>query len=166
MSRLSSIRDAIKGAAPALKTGLAGGLAAGAVATGLGLYSGKDSNQSLEIGKQAAFGASVGMAAGAAAGLIGAAPRLAKAGFSGGVGNMSRLANRASGLLKPSMAKVVAGGILGAAAAGGYAVLKSNKPVSFNDRLDFETKRKQMTVDANVNQMKRMREVMNDTRMR
>ena len=165
MSRMSAIRDAIKGASPMLKTGAIGSIAAGAVATGLGMNSGKDLNTSLGIGGSAALGASAGMMAGSAAGLSAALPRAAKAGLSG---NMGRFFSRSSSLLKPSMTKMLAGGLIGAFAGGGYAVLKSNKApsMSYGDRLSFETKRKQMTVDENLRQMKALREIMNETRMR
>ena len=168
MSRMSAIRDMIKGASPALQGAAVGGLAAGAIGAGMAMYNGKDTRQSLDVGTKAAAGGLAGIAAGAMAGYAGAAPRIAKSGLSGGFKNMSRMFSKSSSMLKPSMAKMAMGGVLGAVAGGGYAVLQSNKipTQDLSARLDFETKRKQMTVDANLRQMREMREIMNDTRMR
>lgn len=165
---MTAIRDAIKGAAPMLQGASVGGLGAGVLGAGLALYNGKDTRQSLDVGAKAALGGVAGMAAGAVAGYAGAAPKLAKAGMTGGLANMQRMFNRSSGLLKPSMTKMVAGGLIGAAAGAGYAVLKSNKvpPQDLSARLQFETDRKRMTVEENLRQMREMREIMNDTRMR
>jgi hypothetical protein len=153
---MSSIRDMAKTAGMTAAAGGAAGLAAGG-------YSGKDLSTSLDMGAYGAAGATAGLAAGAGWNYAKKMPSAIKAGFGGGGWGGFTSALKSAGT---SGWKMATGGALGALAGMGYATLNANKPMNYNDRLNFETKRKKMVVEENLRQMREMRQIMQDTRMR
>lgn len=168
---MSSIRDAVKTTA---------GIAAAGAAVGGGIAMANDKDLS-QIGSSAMYAAAgavlgaplgVGLVAGKTAGRIygkAAGVGLRAGSFSRFGDAAGRMAGSMNNISRRSLTMGALAGSLGGSLFGaGYATLESNKAKnpSYSDRLKFETARKKMTVDANLEQMRQMRQIMAETRLK